>query len=251
MRFRRAVQVDVGFYTLGLPSAAERVYFYLSSRCATRFHVSEVDISRTLRMDIRVARAAINLLVDINLVLRWQFPRPKCTEYLVTLTTHKNWGIGGNRTYSIGGNRTPLRGASVPINRGHPSLPPKTKDNNNRLGKGNDTELFAIFQRHFVRWPFNRKPIGKQFHFTRPMMGQAIECMRHLNSSHATVEQFDTFLSSCGEYLSLPRDVLGSGKDQRAVSPVAWLNHWHEQVRLAGIYDDEKREKVTRITVVE
>lgn len=112
-----------------------------------------------------------------------------------------------------------------------------------------DDTLLSIFHVHFAKWTFNRKPIGKHFVFTRPMQSNALECMRwlHKNAGFSTPQLFDQFLSECGEYLSLDRDVLSPHKDQRALSPGKWLSDWPEQIRLAGIYRDEKAQKITRI----
>jgi hypothetical protein len=246
MRFTRAATIDAEFYTLGLPAATERVYFYLSARCNTRFHVSESEIVSTLRIDVKRVRAAIRMLVDMNLIKRWTFPRPKCSEYLVTLTSEKGWGIGCKRSYSIGCKRSPLRGANAPIDgvQMHPS--PETNDS-----LSGDTLLISCFTAHFFRWQFNRKPIGRHFVFTAPMRLKATELMRWLTGQPgmAGKDNVDGLLKSCGEYLKLDRDVVNHPKDLRALSPVRWLNDWPEQLRLGTIYHDDRTSNIVRTPI--
>jgi hypothetical protein len=113
-----------------------------------------------------------------------------------------------------------------------------------------DDILLSLFHAHIAKWMFNRKAIGRAFVFTRGMQTKAIECMRWIHKNlpgFSSPEAFNTFLAGCGEYLSLDRDVLSPGKDQRAPSPGKWLADWPEQIRLAGIYMDEKAQKITRM----
>ena len=248
MKFQRVACIDSGIYQMGITPPVLAVYFYLSARCASRFHVSEAEIVRAVRLNVHRVRECIAALVEIRLVHRWTFPRPKCTEYLVTLSTEKGWGIGLGRAHSIGLRRAPLTGSGKPHNGAQVSPPPITNDSSGKIT--GDSQLLSLFKAHFGKWTFNRKPIGTHFHFTRPMLSKAVECMRSLNGrpGFSTQTAFDEFLTGCGEYLSLPRDVLNpGGRDQRALSPVQWLNQWDEQTRLAGIFLDEKREKITRM----
>tara|TARA_R110000868_G_C10824747_1_gene758889 strand:+ start:353 stop:1105 length:753 start_codon:yes stop_codon:yes gene_type:complete len=249
--WRRPVSIDAEFYKLGLPDAAERVYCYLCARCGTRWHVAEEEIVSTLRIEVKRVRAAIEMLVDAHMVKRWKFPRPKCTEYVVTPSTEKLWGIGGRRSYSIGSRRSLSWGAGAPV-AGEQALPPPITINP-FPDPDPDTSLIAVFKKHFTKWTFNRKAIGSKFHFNRKMESQAMECMRWLNGQPGmcTTEAFDSFLSDAGEYLSLPRDVVNAPKDFRALAPGRWLSDWAEQVRLAGIYHDEKRKNVVRIESAE
>ncbi len=107
---------------------------------------------------------------------------------------------------------------------------------------------FAEFKTRFRAWSFNRKPSGKFFIFTRQMTVKAIECYNWLCNSREfnNYDELWEFMDNCREYLSINRDVL-SAKDLRALTPVSWLNQWQEQIRLAKIYCDEKREKITRM----
>lgn len=242
MRFQRAAVIDGDFYLIGLPAAAERVYFYLSSRCQTRFHVPEDEIAKVLKIELKRVRASLNMLVDLNMLKRWKFQRPKCTEYLITLTTEKQWGKGCRRTYSIGCRRTLSWGAGAPNEGVQAHLPTTTTSI-----KDSDSALFALFRAHFAKWQFNGRSLGRTFHFTGKMMFKAIECMRYLNGlpGFSTDEAFNSFLDSCRDYLTCSKDPLSSHRDMRALSPAKWLNDWPEQIRLAGQYHDEILQKVT------
>lgn len=247
MRFKRVATIDAEFYRLGIPAIPERVYFYLSARCHTRFHVSEIEIVSALRINIRRVRAAINMLVDMRMLKRWQFPRPKCTEYVITLSTEKGWGMGAKRAYSMGAKRAPLRGPNDPHYGGQTAPPPRTNDNNSTVD--GDSALLAIFTASFSGWTFNKRPAGKMFYLTRPMLAKAMEMMRHLNGlpGFSRTFEFVAFLEICREYLAFPHDPLSPQRDQRALSPAKWLGDWQNQIRMADLYREEKEMKIAHM----
>lgn len=236
------------FWLVPLTQHERLCYLYLSSFCANRpWEISLTVVARVLRMDVKRVKRSIDALIARKMIHKT--PRAGYAAlYRITHMTAPGWGqthlpLGANAPTPLGAN------APTPPVQTHPLTTDLNTDAKaSHRAQTGDEALLSMFRKHFTRWQFNRKPIGRHFVFTRPMVSKAIECMRHLNQTISTAERFDEFLSGVGEYLALPRDVLSTGRDQRALSPVAWLREWPEQIRLAGIYLDERERKVTRIT---
>lgn len=230
------VSVHGDFYLLDLPSLEERAYFYLCAFCKKGYPISILIMAKTMRVCHKALRAAIERLISRQMVKRTQ---NKGRAYTYTITTRHITGWG-QLPQGMGAVTPDPLGAVTPDPWGQ--LPPLTKNL--------DSEFLSLFHAHLSKWTFNRKPIGN-FAFTRGMQTKALECMRWMHKSidgMSSPEAFHRYLDACGEYLSLPRDVLSTNHvDQRALSPGKWLNDWPEQIRLAGIYSDEKAHKVTRI----
>lgn len=244
MRFQRAAQIDSEFYLLPLTNIERSVYFYLSSRCSTRWGVSEATMVAILRTDIKRIRAALEILEDMHLVKRWRFPRPKCHEYLITLTTESKWGIGSKRTLLIGSKRTPLMGANAPYNGVQTHLPPTTLDF--KANSGYDADILAIGMREIRKWPFGRRIVGDRGIITAKHQSTILQLMRSMigQGNHTEAELVGN-LEAVREYLSTPKDTLSDdGRDYREKTLGRWLTHWTDQLHRAQSYLDMKRKNV-------
>ena len=215
MRFLRAAVIDDGFWLIPLTKIERLVYFYLSSKCQSRWGVSEAEIARVLQCDLKRIRAALVTLEDILLIRRWRFPRPKCHEYQVTITSDNMWGIGGKRTSIIRGKRTYLTGADAPID-GVQTLPPPTTTSP-KFDHGSDTILLALCERHMRQFHFSRRPIGDRGVITNKHRSQMLEMMRTLvGHGFHTDSQFVELLEGGIEYMKNDKDWLSTdGRDHR------------------------------------
>lgn len=232
-----AMSVHEDVWDLDLSHSEFIAYAYLTTYCKRGYAISLTIMARRIRMDSKRLRLALNVLIDRRMIAQSQFVKGHPRTFMVITRRSKGWG---QTPPSLGSNAPTPLGSNAPTPWGQTPL----------LTSNLDSTFLSLFHTHFEKWTFNRKPIGSHFVFTRRMQTQALECMRWLHKNMAgfsTPDSFNSFLSSCQEYLALPRDVLCSTTDQRALSPAKWLNNWDEQIRLAGIYRDEQRKNVVRM----
>lgn len=239
--WHRCILCHDSFWLLKLGKIETLAYVYLSTYCHKPWPISLTIMAKIIGVNVHRLKLAIDKLIARHMIEKLPSAKGAANRFLVIRRTHQSWGHlalplvpNGTTPLVPNGTTTPSQTALLPT-----SL---------KKLRGSDSALLAIFQQSFSKWRFNRQPIGRHFHFTRRMQTQALECMRFLHHSGiSTTEGFESFLNSCRDYLTHPRDVLSPEKDQRALSPAKWLNDWPEQVRRAGIYHDEKQHKVTRI----
>lgn len=211
-------------------------YLYLSTFCHSPFPISIIKMAATTGIKTHRIKLAIDRLVARHMVTRIK-RFGAANAYKITTIRIKGWGqtelpLVPNGTTPLAPNGTTTQGQTE------------------LLTTSLDDTFLSLFHTHIAKWTFNRKPIGRAFVFTRGMQTKSVECMRWMHRNlegFSTPEAFNAFLTGCGEYLSLDRDVLSPGRDQRALSPGKWLSDWPEQIRLAGIYLDEKARKITRM----
>ena len=240
--WHRAALIHDSFWLIPMSKIERLAYFYFSTYCQRPWPVSLVLMCRNLACDNKRLKRAVDSLIARKMVARTRTKTGKACLYNVTLMTLQGWGqtplpLGSNAPTYLGSNDPSTKGQMTPLTT---ALSKKAM----RLG---DSELLSVFVPHLRTWTFNRRPIGRKFLFTRAMNAQALELLRHLAPTHSTTAELTAFLDGCRDYLALPRDVLTEGRDQRALSPVRWLMEWPEQIRLAGIFVDERAQKITRI----
>lgn len=232
-----AMSVHSDLLDLDLSHSEIIAYVYLSCYCKHGFAISLTIMAKRIHMDTKRLRLAINVLIARNMITQSAFVKGHPRTFMVITRRSKGWG---QTPLPLGSNAPTPLGSNAPTPWGQTPL----------LTGNLDSIFLSLFHTSFQKWTFNRKSIGRYFVFTRAMQSRAIECMRWLHKNIAglsTPDAFTSFLDSCGEYLSLDRDVLSPTKDQRALSPAKWLNDWSEQIRLAGIYRDEQQQNVVRM----
>lgn len=242
--WHRAALIHDSLWLVPLSKIERIAYFYLSTYCQKPWRISIVIMGKSLGIKTHRLKLAVDTLIERRMLTKIFVKSGTAFAYQVTLRTAQGWGqtalpIAPNGTTPLAPNGTTTSGQTALLTtaltvKGFTSA---------------DSALLSLFTDHFSKWTFNRRPMGRNFHFTRPMIAKALECMRHYRGQpgYSTTVAFTSFLDSCRDYLALPRDVLSESRDQRALSPSKWLNDWQEQTRLAGIYHDEKAQKVTRM----
>lgn len=246
MRFLRAAQIDAEFYLLPLTMIEREVYFYLSSRCQTRWGVSEATMVSVVRSDIKRIRAALEVLEDMHLIKRWRFPRPKCHEYLITLTTSEKWGIGSKRTLLIGSKRTPSIGANAPYNGVQTHLSPITIEF--QTDSSFDTALLELALPLVRKWHFAHKAIGDRGVIGHKHQRTILQIMKALvgQGLHLEAELVDTLLS-IRDYLATPKDTLSDdGRDYREKTLGRWLTHWTDQLHRAQSFMEMRKRNIVQ-----
>lgn len=234
--WHKCMLVHKDFWELGLDKIDVVTYTYLSSFCHKPFPISITLMAARVGIKVHRIKLSIDRLIARNMVTRTARKGTSCVYKITTMRINR-WGqmalpLAPNGTTPLAPNGT------------------TTSCQTALLTTSLDDTMLSLFDSHFRKWTFNRKPIGRYFVFTRAMQTKAIECMRwlHKNMENMGTEQdFIRFLTAAGEYLSFERDVLSPSRDQRALSPGKWLDKWDEQIRLIGTYLDERERKVTRM----
>ena len=246
MRFIRPATIDSGFWSVPLNKIERLVYFYIASKCQLRWGVPEQEMAMVLGVNVKRIRRAIETLVGARMIDRWKLPRPKCTEYLVLLSTEKGWGIGVKRTHSIGSKRSLLMGPNGPLN-GVQTVPPlRTIDNENSCAldrRPGDSALLAIGVKWIRQWKFARRPLGPRHTITGKQTALIVEMMRGVRDlGFDTDDRIETFMRAAGEYLSLDHDRLSDDRrDYRAKTLGVYLANWPDQIHRAYSWMEDAR----------
>lgn len=216
-------------------------YTYVNSFCHKAYAISLLLMAKKLHMDTKRLKRAIDELIERNMIERGPYVKGKARTIMVISRRSKTWG---QTPLPLGSNAPTYLGSNAPDTQGQTPL----------LTGNLDQTFISLFQAHFTKWTFNKRPIGRYLVFTHAMQNKALECMRWLHKNKegfSTADGFNNFLTKCGEYLAHDRDVLSPTKDQRALSPAKWLNDWAAQVTLVGVYIEEQERNVVRMPIPE
>lgn len=203
-----------------------------------------------LRIDVKRIRASLETLEDMHMIKRWRFPRPKCHEYQVTLSTEDKWGIGSKRTHSIGSKRTPLMGANAPNDGVQTPLSPIDHSVLFHSSRDNSTELLAIGMREIRLWHFGRRPLGERAIIPVRQQKIILELMCSLvGQGNCTEPELIEELQAVRDYLRESKDQISDdGRDYRAKTLGSWLAHWTDQLHRAQTYLELRKKNVVNIS---
>ncbi len=247
MRFLRCAIIDDGFWMLPLTPLEQRLYLYISSRCQTRWGISEGTLVMVLHANLKRVRRGLNTLADMHMIERWKMPRPKCTEYQVTLTTHAKWGMGSKRAPLMGSKRAHSTGPNEPHDGGQTDLPPTTTSYS--TDSSYDTALLAMIIKSVRTWHFARRPMGDTGIIHSRHQRTLLEIIKTIiGQGNSSESQLMANLDAIRDYLSQSKDVMSDdGRDYRGKTLGQWLAHWPDQLHRAQSYLELQRQNVVRM----
>lgn len=200
-----------------------------------------------LHSNLKRIRRALNALDDMHMIERWKQPRPKCTEYQVTLTTHPKWGIGAKRAPLIGAKRAPLRGPNEPHNGDQTSPPPTTTSFT--TDSSYDTALLAMILKSVRTWHFARRPMGIRGVIHARHQRTLLEIIKTLiGQGNSSEKALQGNLDAIRDYLATPKDTLSDdGRDYRGKTLGQWLTHWPDQLHRAQSFLELRERNIVKM----
>lgn len=200
-----------------------------------------------LRSNIKRIRHALNTLDEMHMIERWKQPRPKCTEYQVTLTTHPKWGMGSKRALSMGSKQPPLRGPTDPHDGVQTSPPPTTTSYS--TDSSYDAALLAMVLKSARTWHFARRPMGSTGMIHAKHQKTLLEIIKTIiGQGNSSEKSLLANLDAIRDYLAETKDVLSDdGRDYRGKTLGQWVAHWPDQLHRAQSYLELQRQNVVRM----